>query len=242
MLPSFRAEVMNEAEMFSPSNGSYHYGFPTPLSVSCFGTRFTNSLWCGKLDAEMRTTLHACRRLFMHFEMGIRFPSLVKRTDKDLYIILLHHLLSFRYSTSDNDMNEPLRRTLFLYTYMRIWNFGSFPVTRYITNGLKESLIARLAYFQTTAPDLLLWILAIGSLASQGYESHQWFVGTLRDLTIHLNLTEWDAVRSILVESFYSDRPGHGTGEDLWNEVMAPSPMYIAPRVSESTLQMTSTR
>jgi hypothetical protein len=125
---------------------------------------------------------------------------------------------------------------------MRIWNFGTFPVTRYITNGLKESLIARLAYFQTTAPDLLLWILAIGSLASQGYESHEWFVGTLRDLTTHLNLTEWDAVRSILVEFFYSNRPGYGTGEDLWNEVMAPSPMYIAPRVSESTLQMTSTR
>ncbi|KAL3451512.1 hypothetical protein BJX65DRAFT_220312 [Aspergillus insuetus] len=241
MLPNFRAGVLNEAEMFSHGNRDYDYGVPIPLSASAFGTRFTNSPWYVELDTEIRTVLHACRRLFVHFEMGISLPSCVKPTDKDLYIILLHHLLALRYSPSDIDMNEPLRRTLFIYTYMRIWNFGSFPVTHYIAKGLKESIMPRLSYLETSAPDLLLWILFIGSLASQGYESHSWFVRTLRDVAIKLDVTEWGSVRSILAEFFYSDRSGYRRGEDLWTEVMAPSRMCIAPRGSQSTSQMTST-
>ncbi|KAL3484336.1 hypothetical protein BJX62DRAFT_218849 [Aspergillus germanicus] len=233
MLPRFRNEVLNQAEMFSPRNGNHEYGQPIPPSISSFGTRFTRASWSVELDTDMKTTLHACRRLFVHFEMGTTFPDIVHPTDKDLYIILLHKFLSLRYPTRNNDLNEPLRRTLFVYTYFRIWNFGSLPVTTHILDGLKRSLTEKLAHFQTTAPDLLLWILFIGALSSQGYDSHLWFVGTLRDTAIYLNLMEWDAVQTILVKFFYSDRPGYRTGEDLWNEVMAPSPIYIAPRVSE---------
>ncbi|KAL3481514.1 hypothetical protein BJX99DRAFT_253438 [Aspergillus californicus] len=230
MFPRFRREVLDEPAMFSRSNRNYeYYGRPIPPPVSSFGTRFTKSPWYLKLDADLKNTFHAWRRLFIHFEMGTRIPSLVKPTDKDLYIILLHHLLSLRYPACDNDLNEPLRRTLFIYTYLRIWNFGGFPVTRVMMKGLKESLIPRLACFQATAPDLLLWILFIGAISSQGHESYPWFVGTLRDTAIHLNLPEWDAARAMLVQFFYSDRPGYITGADLWNELMAPSQLYIAP-------------
>ncbi|CEN61055.1 hypothetical protein ASPCAL07722 [Aspergillus calidoustus] len=226
MLPSFRRAVLDEAAMFSSSDGNYDYGQSIPRPLSGFGMRFIDAAWYRELNSDMRTTLHACRRLFVHFEMATKFPTLVKPTGKDLYIILLHHLLSLRFSHREHDLNDPLRRTLFAYTYLRIWNFGGFSVTRHILNGLKRSLISHLAYFQATAPDLLLWITFIGSMASQGYEHYSWFVGTLRDVAVHMNVMEWHEARTILVGFFYSDRTGYRTGENLWDEVMAPSPPH----------------
>ncbi|KAJ0419810.1 hypothetical protein BJY00DRAFT_285557 [Aspergillus carlsbadensis] len=242
MLPSFRSEVLGDAEMFSHSDRNYDYEHSIPRSLSGFGKHFTTAPWSTNLDPDMKTTLSACRRLFLHFEMGTRFPILVKPTDKDLYIILLHHLLSLRYAPrDDNELNEPLRRTLFIYTYLRIWNFGSFTVTRYIMDGLMNSLIPRLEYLRAMAPDLLLWILFIGSIASQGYDSYNWFVGSLRDVAVHLALAEWGAAESLLVRFFYTDRPGYRMGEDIWNQVMASARVDIAHRVSECISQTTLT-
>jgi hypothetical protein len=114
-----------------------------------------------------------------------------------------------------------------------MWNFGDFPIMRYIVDHLRRSLIPRLAFLHATAPDLLLWILFIGSMASKNYESHPWFVDHLREIAVHLGLMEWNTVRSVLVEFFYADQPGYTRGEDIWNEALAPSFSYIAPRAAE---------
>ncbi|KAL2802019.1 hypothetical protein BJX63DRAFT_416053 [Aspergillus granulosus] len=233
ILPCFRSKVLHEAEMFRRRSRSYEYGIAIPRSISCSGTRFYKSAWNLELDAELKNALSAASRVFVHFEMGKRFPSLVKPTHNYLSIILLHDLLSLRCLQNNNDLNDPLRRALFVYTYQRIWNFSCFPVTQYIMDGLKESLIPRFTYIQATAPDLLLWILFIGALGSQGYVSHSWFATTLREVAGSLDLVEWPAAESIFVQFFYSDHPGYRRGEDLWKQVMSQSHLDIVPRVSE---------
>jgi hypothetical protein len=110
-----------------------------------------------------------------------------------------------------------------------MWNYGNFPIMRYIVDHLRQCLIPRLAFLHATAPDLLLWILFIGSIASKDYESHRWFVDHLREIAVHLGLMEWKTVRSVLVEFFYVDQPGYTRGEDVWNEALAPSYSRIAP-------------
>lgn len=221
MLASFPSEVLNKADVLRDGTGSYHQEHPIPSSLSSFGTRFNKAPWYAELDSTMKKTLSACYRLFVDFELATTLPRLARPTDRDLHIILKHHLFSLSFP--NNDLNDPLRRTLFIYTYLRVWHFENFPIMRYIVDHLRQSLLPRLAYLQATAPDLLLWVLFIGSVASQGYISHMWFVNHLREIAVHLGLNEWDEVRPILVEFFYTDQPGYTKGEHVWNKVLANS-------------------
>ncbi|KAL2844089.1 hypothetical protein BJY01DRAFT_248334 [Aspergillus pseudoustus] len=233
MLPRFLCEVHGATEMFlyDINTSKFEYGHWLHPSLIPLGTRFTQAPWYAELDPAMKTTISASRRLIVHFEMATMLPRLVRPTDKDLSIILLHHLLSL--SCPDDYLDEPLRRTLFIYTYLRVWHFGNFPVMGYIVDSLRQCLIPRILRLHTAAPDLLLWILFMGAMASQQHDCHPWFVSHLRGAAAHLELKEWGEARAVLAEFFYTDQRGYTTGEEIWNEVLTPDYTCIAPRVSE---------
>jgi hypothetical protein len=208
--------------MFCGGTKSYqNHEHPMPSSLSTLGTRYNRAPWYAELDPIMKNTLTICCRLFVHFHLATTIPTLAKRTDRDLHIILKHRLLSISFP--GGYLNEPLRRTLFIYLYLRMWNFGNLPIMRYIVDQLRQSLIPGFPFLHATAPDLLLWILFIGSMASKDCESHSWYVDHLREIAVHLGLMEWNTVRSVLVEFFFVDQSGYTRWEDIWNEILAPS-------------------
>jgi hypothetical protein len=216
--------------------GTSGYGYVIPTTLTSLGIRFARASWYAELDSSMKYTIDVCRRLLVHFEMATTPPNVVMPTDNDLYITLKHHLLSLHYAPRNDDLNEPLRCSLFIYTYLRVSHFGSFPAMRYIVDGLRQSLVPRLAYFKVTAPDLLFWILFIGGMASQGHVSHPWFMVNLRDLA-----EEWDKARLVLGEFFYTDQHGHKEAEDLWNKMLVPLHPYIATEMPSSSHQIHQT-
>ncbi|KAL4872324.1 hypothetical protein BDV12DRAFT_210839 [Aspergillus spectabilis] len=193
--PKFRGEILQEARMFH--GGASDYASEIPAALTSLGTRFARAPWYFELDSSMKYTINVCRRLLLHLEMATIIPNVVMPTDNDLYVVFQHHLVSLHYPPRKNDLNEPIRCSLL-----------SFPAMRYMVDALRETLGLRLPYFMLTAPDLLLWILFIGGMASQGYGSHTWF----------------DKARPVLGEFFYTDQPGQKGAEDLWNETGAVGP------------------
>ncbi|KAJ0425200.1 hypothetical protein BJY00DRAFT_274956 [Aspergillus carlsbadensis] len=249
MLPRFRSGVMQEARMFqvhrdSDSGGgapagrgdSSPYGSGSeadiyiPTSLTSLGARFARAPWFTKLDPSMQYTIDVCRRLLVHIEIATLRPNVVTPTDNDLYLLLQHHLVSLDYPEKNTDLNEPLRQTMFIYLYVRIMHFQSFPIMPYMVDALRQSLSLRLSHFQDTAPDLLFWILFMGALASQGYSSQAWFVAHLRRMASSLGLEEWDEARVVLGEFFFRPKPEETVVADLWKEMLGMSSTYTAPQ------------
>ncbi|KAL4882948.1 hypothetical protein BJY04DRAFT_31365 [Aspergillus karnatakaensis] len=131
-------------------------------------------------------------------------------------------------------LNEPLRLTLLIYLNMRIWHLQPFGFMQFMTERLRQSLIAPVPLFTTllgTSPDLLFWVLFIGGLASQGYKSHAWFVNHLIEVTQILGVKEWDEARWILAGFFYTDQEKEKKAEEaLWNEIVVREDRSIAPK------------
>jgi hypothetical protein len=63
--------------------------------------------------------------------------------------------------------------------------------------------------------------MVVGSLASQGYKCHRWFVNGLSDMVERLGLGEWEEARRVLAGYFYTEQVSEKRAEeDLWNEVL----------------------
>jgi hypothetical protein len=92
---------------------------------------------------------------------------------------------------------------------------------QYVVESLRQSLEVPYSHLQTETPELLFWILVLGSLASQGYRCHRWYINRLTEVTKRLGLSEWEEARAILGGFFYTDQTSEKMAEEnLWNEVL----------------------
>lgn len=194
--------------------------------------------------------LRIAQRLILHYETAQLYPEVIQPTDNDPFLIFEHQLLSTHYTTpttpistiraktvdqaaadyheltvqSKSPLNEPLRLTLIIYLNFRIWHFQCFPFMSHMVTHLQKALIPLYKQIESTAPTLLLWILFIGGMASQGYKCHGWFVNGLIELVKpeKLDLCEWEEAKSILEGLFYTRQTwsGEELDMDLWNEVL----------------------
>ncbi|KAL4862747.1 hypothetical protein BDV12DRAFT_178396 [Aspergillus spectabilis] len=234
MLAKFRCKVMQESKLFHRNDSNDAFEFPTTLAS--LGIRFVRAPWCTEINPSMTYLIKVFRQLIQHFEIAILLPNIFLPTDINLFIIIQHQLLSIHHTPGSDNLNEPLRLSLLIYLYLRVSSFQSFPIMRNMVETLRQSLAPRLSYLQVTAPDLLFWILFIGGMASQGYNSHPWFVLHLADMAHRLRLEEWVQVRPVVAEFFYIAKPGEKGAEGLWNEVLACSYGYIAPKPALSII------
>ncbi|KAL3485003.1 hypothetical protein BJX62DRAFT_44813 [Aspergillus germanicus] len=224
----WRSEILQDSRLFLTRDE-----LDTSKELAALGTRIFSGPWYPALEPSMNTFLQVMQRLIMYYEHAQRHPSSVMPTDNDLFLVMEHQLLSACYSTTDpTDINEPLRQTLIIYLNLRVWHFQSFPFMQYMVEALRTALEVPYAYLQTQTPELLFWIMVIGSLASQGYKCHRWFVNGLSDMVERLGLGEWETARRVLAGYFYTEQVSEKRAEeDLWNEVLLkPSYSYIAPR------------
>ncbi|CEL03952.1 hypothetical protein ASPCAL05088 [Aspergillus calidoustus] len=224
----WRSEILQDSRLFLT-----HDELDTSKDLAALGTSFFSAAWYPTLEPSMKTFIQVMQRLIAYYEHAQRHPSSVMPTDNDLFLVMEHQLLSACYATTDpTDINEPLRQTLIVYLNLRVWHFQSFPFMQYMVEALRTALEVPLAHLQAETPELLFWMLVIGSLASQGYKCHRWFVNALSDVVERLGLGEWDAARRVLATYFYTEQVSEKRAEeDLWNELLLKaSYSYIAPR------------
>ncbi|EPS29435.1 hypothetical protein PDE_04384 [Penicillium oxalicum 114-2] len=204
----------------------------TASCLSLLGTSFFSAPWYPGLEDSMKRLLHMCQRAIQYYEVACLQPSIVMRTDNDLFLLVEHQLMSVRYAPSASAsctvsslLNEPLRMTLFIYLNMRVWNFQVFPVMQSMVNSLRQTLLSTIPIPTMTkikqmAPDVLFWILFIGTLASRSHEGHSWFVAQLVELTSFLGIHDWKVAREILGGFFYTDQSDQAAIEELWGQVI----------------------
>ncbi|KAL2841754.1 hypothetical protein BJY01DRAFT_249422 [Aspergillus pseudoustus] len=214
----WRSEILQDSRLFLTGDA-----LSTPKELATLGTSFFSAPWYATLDPSMKTFLQVMQRLIAYYEHAQLDPSTVMPTDNDLFLVMEHQLLSACYATADpTNINEPLRHTLIIYLNLRVWHFQQFPFMQYMVEYLRASLIeaSSYAYLRDEAPELLFWVLVIGSLASQGYKCHRWFLNGLSEVAERLGVREWGEARRVLDGYFYTEQVGERRAEeDLWNEV-----------------------
>jgi hypothetical protein len=215
MSARWRSEILQELTLFRSTEH-----LRVSKSLDALGSRFFAAPWYTALDSTLKTFVQILRRLIIYFETAQQQPSIVLPTDNDLFLVFEHQLLSAVYETGTTLLQEPLRLSLLIYLNLRIWHFQAFPFMQFMVEALRRSLVPAYGHVQSTAPDLLFWILFIGGMASQGYKCHPWLVSRLTDMARRLNLVEWKEARETLGGFFYTDQPGERGAENLWNEVL----------------------
>ncbi|KAJ0413614.1 hypothetical protein BJY00DRAFT_319611 [Aspergillus carlsbadensis] len=229
MSARFRSEICNQSDIFQPNRTLP----PPPPALKDLGSRFTTSSWFSSLDRRLRACVNIFRRLIIYFENATLHPELGMLTDNDIFVVTEHQLLSLRFLADDEKrLNEPLRLCLLLYLNLRVWHLQGLPILDSVVVSLQEHLAAELLYLHSVAPEITLWMLFIGGMASSGRGGtlHPWFVAQLLETREFLGIRHWSEAREILAGFFYTDQPGVAGAEDLWNEaLMAKEGSVIAP-------------
>ncbi|RHZ56138.1 uncharacterized protein CDV56_100127 [Aspergillus thermomutatus] len=234
MSARWRSEILQESTLLRSTDH-----LQVSKSLETLGNSFFAAPWYPPLDGSMKTFLQVLQRLIIYFETAQQQPSIVMPTDNDLFLVFEHQLLSTVYESDANPLQEPLRLSLLIYLNLRIWHFQTFPFMQFMVEALRRSLGPAYGHAQSTASDLLFWILFIGGMASQGYKCHPWFVSRLTELARRLDLIEWEKARETLGGFFYTDQPGERGAENLWNEVLLmESYPYIAPKPTFQVLML----
>ncbi|KAL4864693.1 hypothetical protein BDV12DRAFT_205583 [Aspergillus spectabilis] len=216
MSTRWRSEIIQASKFF-------HSREPLKMhqNLSLLGVSFFNAPWYPQLDPAMKTIIHVLRRLILHYEEVQLHPSTVMPTDNDLFLVFEHQLLSMSYPSRTDDVHEPLRLSLLVYLNLRIWHFQTLPFMQYMVEALKQSLETPFSHLQATAQGLLFWVLFFGSLASNGYDCHPWFINNLITMTRQLGLEDRAIGRAVLRGFFYTDQAGEKAAEEnLWNKVL----------------------
>jgi hypothetical protein len=235
MSAKFRSQVLHEPAIFHPRpDDDYEIGFVIPPYIATLGSRFAaSSPWYTEVSTSLKDFLTIFTRLIQHFELGKAYPEIVGPTDNDLFPIFQHDFLSAipANNPTSHEMNDyinpPLRYSIILYLWACVSNLQSLPIVRHMVETFKHILAPRVHCLLVAAPDLLLWMLVIGVLASKGNKNtHSWFVLHSAHVARRLGLSDRNQARHLLREFFYTDQPGE-LGEALWIEDVVTSSARI---------------
>ncbi|CEJ61307.1 hypothetical protein PMG11_09843 [Penicillium brasilianum] len=188
---------------------------------SFVGYRFFNSPWSSDLHPELILTLRSLQTLVSLYENVNSSSWKQTRMDNDGLLLLNHELLSLAHDRSLPPFQDTLRLAVLIYTVIRIRGFGGMPCADIFVATLQRSLQKSFASLESTAPDLLLWILFIGSLASRGRNCHSWFLRNLQEVATELSLEKWDCAVVVLQEYFFICRSSDGPVKEMWKSAFS---------------------
>lgn len=176
-----------------------------------FGKGFSDSLWSTNLHPRMKLVLQNFKQITFRCESIFEGSATSLPMECDFLILWSHQVLTLSNETRDAaGFQEPLRLTLLIYSAIRVLNINGLTCIERLLHAMRDSLESSLSLLQNTAPDLLLWIVFIGALASSQTVSHQnyeWFVSEFANTTRKLSLRDWESVRLVLEEFCFVYRP-----------------------------------
>jgi hypothetical protein len=187
------------------------------ITPSFVGRRFFTSPWSPDLHPELISSLCSLKKLVSLYENVSCSSWKQTRMDNDGLLLLNHELLSLAHNRSLPAFQDTLRLAVLIYTVIRIRGFGGMPCADIFVSTLRKSLHASSATLKSIAPDLLLWILFIGSLASRGRSCHSWFLQNLQEAAQELSLEKWDHAVVVLREYFFVYRLSDGPVKEIWH-------------------------
>ena len=207
MCTKFENRVLRESAIIKAS-----HRFAKSLA---FGTRFFNAPWSSEIQPLFKSIISWYQQLVSYYESRDIFTVDPMSVENDCLLYLSHRLLSLPYQCSITSFEETIRLSIFVYSCIRIWSIYGTPCLESQVEMLRESLSKNYFVLQSTASDLLFWILFTGSLASKGMGCNSWFLTCLVDIRGQLSL-EWDSAVSMLEEFFFVCRPQDEPAKELW--------------------------
>ena len=69
-------------------------------------------------------------------------------------------------------------------------------------------------------PEMLLWVLVLGAMASRDLEQRPWFVSVLQDTVNALGISSWLSLKEIMVSVMWMDCVCDIGGQAVWDEVV----------------------
>lgn len=219
--PSFRPYSPSEEVTMDNIGGSSMF--------RALGSRFTDSAWSKELDRPLRVMIQNFCNLIVHYEADEprrQHEKLVRFEDNNPWNLSQLYLLSLSY-TDHKDIREPLRRSILAYSMTRYCKFGAFPCMDIIAGTLKDSLVSRVDYFLSTAPDLFFWILYVGALtANRTSEYYRWYCTSIARISPTLGLNAWRDVESFLEQFLYIHRDSDKSAERVWQDSLLLKPVF----------------
>lgn len=79
----------------------------------------------------------------------------------------------------------------------------------------------------TQAPQLLLWIVVMGTIASVGSDLRLWYVSMLVRYSQHLDIKSWAELKDCLQDFLWFENTSDVDGANLWKEVQ----LGLAPHI-----------
>lgn len=217
MSTRWKKRVLEESNIPKWWNSNY-------TKCGSLGTRFFISSWSKNIDPRLRSTIRSLQQIAVyHKRMGYVSARAVMPIENDFLLLIAHQLLSmvFDGTSAHYHLQETLRLSTLLYSTIRIWALKEVACVSVFVNILRRILEPSFPVLRRTASDLLFWILFIGGLASQGFESHAWFVARCAEITEELSLKDWDSAALVLQGFFFVYQSTDSATQNLWNEVLS---------------------
>ena len=209
MCDKFQSRVIKESAFLKAN-----YQFTRACTL---GHRFFNAPWSQEIHPIFKTLLSHFQQLVSYYESFNEADVEPMSVENDCLLYLNYRLLALPFECLLTPFEETLRLSVLTYCCVRIWNLYGVPCLGALLDKLRKSLFRSLYIFQSTAPDLLFWILFVGSLASRGMKSNSWFLSHLTDAAEQLGLKDWASAGSTLETFFFVCRRHDEPAKDLWN-------------------------
>jgi hypothetical protein len=209
MCAKFQTRVLKESSFFKANN---HFA-----QTSTLGTRFFSASWSTDIHPIFKSIISSYQQLISYYESFNQVDVEPMSVENDCLLYLSYRLLSLPFQCSVTPFEETLRLSIMTYSCVRIWNLYGIPCLGGLVDRLRKSLFQSFYVLQSTAPDLLFWILFMGSLGSRGMKSNQWFLVQLTDVAEQLALKDWASAASLLESFFFVCRHSDEPAKELWN-------------------------
>lgn len=115
---------------------------------------------------------------------------------------------------------EPLRLATLTYSLLTIFPLAP-PMAPFsqLTTQLRQALFSQsLPKAWKTVPELFVWVLVVGGIASSKAETVTWFAAMLSQVAVATNLSSWSDVQKILKSVLWLSPICDEKGEELWKK------------------------
>jgi hypothetical protein len=212
MCSKFQNRVFKESAFFKLNSR-----FTKLSRFSKLGTSFLNSPWSTDIPPMFKSIISLFQQLVTYYESLDIVVADPMSVENDCLLFLGYRLLGLPYQCELSPFQETLRLAILAYASVRVWSFYGMSCLESLAETLRQSLVESLPVIRSTAPDLLFWVLFIGSLASRGMRCHSWFLTRLVDAADQLGLEGWGSALPILERFFFVCRSKDEPAKEMWN-------------------------
>lgn len=212
MSSNWKSTVLSEARLFEQSFHGEPFG--------TFGARFFEFGTKQFLQPPLSRLLVTFRHIAFRYEAIIQNYTTATRYECDFLLLWTHETLSIQLPDGVDDVQSIIRLAVLVHAMIRIWDLQGVEGSGILAHNMRQRVLATSTILQNDAPDLLVWILFLGGLLSQGRKGHEWWVYKLADAARRISITQWDSLLVVLEGFCFIYRKTDKPARDLWNETL----------------------